>query len=90
MNGNLQLDHPGQRPLADHDIVQHHPSRDGFSMPMDMRLKHESLIENKVIRKYPFERGVQVLQPDLGQKSQSAHVDAEDGNASFPGKSRSS
>jgi hypothetical protein len=57
---------------------------------MDMRLKHESFIQNKVIRKYPFERGVQVFQPDLGQKTESAHIDTQDGNASFPGESRSS
>src|SRR5262249_819352 len=42
-----------------------------------------------IIRKYPFQRMIEELQPDFGQKTQSSHIDPEDGNASFPGKSRS-
>ncbi len=54
LQSDFELDHAGERPFADDDIVKDNATRNRFPMPMHMRFQHESFIEHKVIGEDPL------------------------------------
>src|SRR5581483_9163413 len=75
---NLDLDHPGERALADDHVVEHGRVRDMLAVALDARAQHEALLDVIIAREDALERGVDVLETDFSQEAQAAQVDAQD------------
>src|SRR5581483_69189 len=76
----LDLDDARERALVDRGIVQYAEGAIVAPRPVDADVERDARLQAEVAVQHTIEDAGELLDPNLGEKSEGSHVDAEDGD----------
>ena len=80
---DAEVAHARDRTLGDHKVVESLKFFVQIAIALNFGVQHGTRVDGATILMPSLQGAVQVRQPDLSKKAQSAEIDAEDGNACF-------
>jgi hypothetical protein len=84
----LELDHASESALINDGIVQDVLAIEHLAVAQKFDLEHDALAHGRAAGEGLFERGVEFVDGEAGQKAEAAHVDGKNGDATSCGDAR--
>ena len=78
VDGDIEIEHAGQRRLVGDGVVQRALLFGRLSVVDDFRVEHHAVAGAMLAGQHAFEHGVEFVQRDASQKAEAAEIDRED------------